>query len=920
MEKNSENLLQSLLIKNFKSVGEVSKIDFKNLTLLCGNNSSGKSTIINSLILLSQQSYSKNKLEEVKFSLNGVVQQHGSIQSVKNKNAKTELSLGILGKNQNGKIYFQISLDDNLANGQNILYTKYIADYLEDYDGNPEDPLNYMTAAFELSYFENESEDKELLEKDLPDDLKNALSRYITLQTTSANNYLPSLNFNAKEYEFALPESLLDSKVIKNTFLTKLGELEKDYNIISESFNGVVFRDGFPSNQLKRPTKLLSSIMEDLKTSFLEYDWDNFSSELSDFILDDDYEDMFDFEEYLHEEFSTKKLNQKELNTIVSGFINNKESISKFYLSLFNFGMPLQMINELDKLSDELNIESKNLSKLLSIISISLYGIDISRDKIERRRTSKRSSAIDEILTILYLYNILNLEEFQQFGPIQEGMYEFIIASLINNSDDNLYNNFLEIQQKIINSYDTIASLEEGEIDDPTIMEQIIQEAISREKDRYSDAGLEFDPQTDEPDQEVLNSVLFEVANEEIFQIEKDISGLYEDFFKLLPIKISDIRAKIEQSENIKIFFYNNSEYQAVDINQLEIIVDELNSLFNNTYFIKSVSDSEKPRLKKYYIDSKFSIQNIDTNLLVFDYLDGLNQLYKETQYILNHIKYLGPLRDRSTSSDSDKLYPEITPLGIDGENFIKHYEFFKNKKINTVLPYIELSSSSAGDTPRNIEEVAYENTDFRNIDTFSVKDAFNWWIKYFELGEYFEVVENTDKPSQLDSYIKPIDLDNVVSPANVGVGFSQIAPIILMCLTAEKNDILIFEQPELHLHPGLQQKLGDFFLQMSKLGIQIIIETHSDHILNRVRLRSLEEIGSSSGNVNIVFVEKEDNQSKFNQFKITDDGDFDFETYPKGFFDQTSKDTFKLLKAKAIKQQKKATENYDGDSDEAPF
>ena len=106
--------------------------------------------------------------------------------------------------------------------------------------------------------------------------------------------------------------------------------------------------------------------MEDLKTSFLEYDWDNFSSELSDFILDDDYEDMFDFEEYLHEEFSTKKLNQKELNTIVSGFINNKESISKFYLSLFNFGMPLQMINELYKLSDELNIESKNLSKLLA--------------------------------------------------------------------------------------------------------------------------------------------------------------------------------------------------------------------------------------------------------------------------------------------------------------------------------------------------------------------------------------------------------------------------------------------------------------------------------------------------------------------------------------------------------------------------
>ena len=74
MYKNNENLLQSLLIKNFKSVGETSKVDFRNLTLLCGNNSSGKSTIINSLILLAQQSHSKNKLEEIKFSLNGVVQ------------------------------------------------------------------------------------------------------------------------------------------------------------------------------------------------------------------------------------------------------------------------------------------------------------------------------------------------------------------------------------------------------------------------------------------------------------------------------------------------------------------------------------------------------------------------------------------------------------------------------------------------------------------------------------------------------------------------------------------------------------------------------------------------------------------------------------------------------------------------------
>lgn len=920
MNKNNENLLQSLLIKNFKSVGETSKVDFRNLTLLCGNNSSGKSTIINSLILLAQQSHSKNKLEEIKFSLNGVVQQFGSIQSVKNKNAKSELSLGILGKNFNGNVFFQISLDE-LKDGKNIYYSKYITDYLEDYDGNPGDPVNYMTQAFELTYFENDAETKELLVNDLPDDMKYILSKYITLQNES-DNYLSSLDFNAKEYEVALSESLLDSNEIKKTFINKFGELEKEINTISESFRGVLFRDGFPSNQLKKPTKLLYSIMEDLKSSFLEYDWYNFSSELSEFLLDDDYDELFDFEAYLNDEIETKELNEKEFKIIISEFIKNKEAISKFYKSLFNYGLPLQVINELNNLSNELSNESKNLSRLLSVISFSLYGIDISREKIERRRTSKRNSSIEEILTILFVYNLLNLKEFQQFGPIQDGMYEFIIASLITNSDENLYIKFQEIQQKIKAGYDNIAVLEDGDFDelddDWGLMEDVINEAISIEKDRYAEAGLTFDEDSYEPDDQVLRSVFYEMASELIFQVGREINSLYDDFFKLLPIEVSDIKTKIEQNVNLKIFFYNNSDYQTVDKKQLEIIVDELNGLFGDIYFIKQALDTENTRIKKFYIDSKFSIHNIDSNLLVFDNLDGLNQMYKETQNILNHVKYLGPLRDRSTSADSDKLYPEITPLGIDGENFIKHYEFFKNKKIETVLPYVDVSSSTANDSQKDLEETISDNLIFKRVASFNVNEAFNWWIKYFELGEYFEVVENTDKPSQLDSYIKPIDLDDVVSPANVGVGFSQIAPIILMCLTAEKDDILIFEQPELHLHPGLQQKLGDFFLQMSKLGIQIIIETHSDHILNRVRLRSFEDIESFSDSVNIVFVEKENNESRFNQFKITDEGDFDFETYPKGFFDQTSKDTFKLLKAKALKRQQK--EENDLTEDEAPF
>jgi hypothetical protein len=93
-----------------------------------------------------------------------------------------------------------------------------------------------------------------------------------------------------------------------------------------------------------------------------------------------------------------------------------------------------------------------------------------------------------------------------------------------------------------------------------------------------------------------------------------------------------------------------------------------------------------------YYIESKFSIKNLENNLLRIEPENALNVVYERLKYILDHIKYLGPLRDRSTSSDSDNIYPGIIPLGLDGENFIKHYEFNKNKKIITILPYYEFN------------------------------------------------------------------------------------------------------------------------------------------------------------------------------------------------------------------------------------
>ncbi|MCQ4437669.1 AAA family ATPase, partial [Clostridioides difficile] len=75
------------------------------------------------------------------------------------------------------------------------------------------------------------------------------------------------------------------------------------------------------------------------------------------------------------------------------------------------------------------------------------------------------------------------------------------------------------------------------------------------------------------------------------------------------------------------------------------------------------------------------------------------------------------------------------------------------------------------------------------------------------------------------------------LSSFNVGFGITYVLSIITLVLSAEPGDILIIENPEAHVHPRGQIELGKFLALASKSGIQIIVETHSDHIFNGMRL-----------------------------------------------------------------------------------
>jgi predicted ATPase len=79
--------------------------------------------------------------------------------------------------------------------------------------------------------------------------------------------------------------------------------------------------------------------------------------------------------------------------------------------------------------------------------------------------------------------------------------------------------------------------------------------------------------------------------------------------------------------------------------------------------------------------------------------------------------------------------------------------------------------------------------------------------------------------------------------PQNVGYGITHILPIITACLGANVGDIILIENPEVHLHPAAQASIGLFLAKVAAAGIQVIVETHSDHVLNGIRRATKEKI-----------------------------------------------------------------------------
>ncbi len=126
----------------------------------------------------------------------------------------------------------------------------------------------------------------------------------------------------------------------------------------------------------------------------------------------------------------------------------------------------------------------------------------------------------------------------------------------------------------------------------------------------------------------------------------------------------------------------------------------------------------------------------------------------------------------------------------------------------------------------------------------------------------------------------------------DVGYGVSQVLPLLTELLRPDAPSTFLLQQPEVHLHPSAQAALGTFFCQAAK-GHQLIVETHSDHLINRVRLDVRDGSGPlGPDDVSILYFERGELEVNIHSLRLDEEGNvLDAPpSYGRFFMDETAR------------------------------
>lgn len=205
-----------------------------------------------------------------------------------------------------------------------------------------------------------------------------------------------------------------------------------------------------------------------------------------------------------------------------------------------------------------------------------------------------------------------------------------------------------------------------------------------------------------------------------------------------------------------------------------------------------------------------------------------------------------------------------------------------------------EFAAQILGDTEFTQKFVVDENRREAETESPRIEQQTKAWMNFVLPG--FDIKADY-KEELLSAQIRVDSLftrGNPVLATNVGFGISYVLPIVVTGLLAPKGCFMIVENPEAHLHPSAQSRIGRFLAAIANAGVNVIVETHSDHVINGIQIAAVKnEINSSLVTIN--YFSPKEQQPECVSISLNEKGELS--EWPEGFFDQTQIDFAQLIK-----------------------
>uniref|UniRef100_B8HK88 DUF3696 domain-containing protein n=1 Tax=Cyanothece sp. (strain PCC 7425 / ATCC 29141) TaxID=395961 RepID=B8HK88_CYAP4 len=234
--------------------------------------------------------------------------------------------------------------------------------------------------------------------------------------------------------------------------------------------------------------------------------------------------------------------------------------------------------------------------------------------------------------------------------------------------------------------------------------------------------------------------------------------------------------------------------------------------------------------------ESKFDYRIHASGKVISNLLN--DRLYEEFKYNLSPAKCYDFSVLTSQLFGGSKFY----------SNFVSSYEVLFNNLyyLGPLREYPKRIYTWSGEQPQDMGkrgENAVAALLYMREENLQVQEKVAFWLRELKLVHEYKLEPIRPGRQEYEMLVRCTAGSSWVSIKEVGFGISQILPVLVLCYYAPRGSTIIFEQPEIHLHPSVQAGLADVFIDAIKTrDVQIIVESHSEHLLRRLQLGIAEQ------------------------------------------------------------------------------